>query len=138
VTPAAATDVPLDADSFSHRPHLSPTVSDEEDKRPPTDLDAEDKDKDEDEDGGADAGVALLVLLPDVDPPSLRSQQDEQQGTWRLRPQAEDIIQHHPQRSMSRPLRTRTSRSGMRIGMHVIHVVSTSQTNIPVRHALHI
>jgi hypothetical protein len=52
------------------------------------DSDVEDKDKD----GGADAGVALLVLLPDVDPPSLRSQQDERQGTWRLRPQAEDIM----------------------------------------------
>jgi hypothetical protein len=93
---------PAGRGQFQPPAHLSPTVSDEEDKRPPMDSDVEDKDKD----GGADVGVALLVLLPDVDPPSLRSQQDERQGTWRLRPQAEDIMRHHPQRSMSRPLRT--------------------------------
>jgi hypothetical protein len=43
-----------------------------------------------------------------------------------------------PRRNMSRPLRTRTSQKGMRIGMHVIPVVSTSQMDIPVKHALHI
>ena len=72
--PAAASDVLLDAVSFSHRPHLPPTVSDAADTLPPTDSDAEDKDKDEDM--VADATAALLVLLPDVDPPSQQSQQD--------------------------------------------------------------
>jgi hypothetical protein len=66
--PAAASDVLLDAVSFSHRPHLPPTVSDAADTLPPTDSEAEDKDKDEDM--VADATAALLVLLPDVDPPS--------------------------------------------------------------------
>jgi hypothetical protein len=130
--PAAASDVRLDADSFSHRPHLSPSDSDEADKRPPTDSDAEDKD----EDVVSDVVAALLVLLTDKDPPSQQSQQDGRQGTWRLRPRAEDIMRHHPRRSMSRPLRTRTSRRGMRIGTHAIHAVLTYPTVIPARHAL--
>ncbi len=105
--PASASDVLLYAVSVSHRPHLSPSDSDEADTWPPTISDAEDKDKDED--GVADAAAALLVLLPDVDPPSQQSQQDRRQGTWYLRSQAEDIMRHHPRRSMSRPFRTRTS-----------------------------
>ena len=72
-----------DVDSFSHRPHLPPPDSDEADKRLPPDLDAEDKDKD----GDGDAVEALLVLLPDRDPPSQQSQQDGRQGTRRLRQQ---------------------------------------------------
>jgi hypothetical protein len=105
--PAAASDVLLDAVSFSHRPHLPPSDSDAADNLPPKDSDVEDKDKDEDV--VADAAAALLSLLPDVDPPSQQSQQDGCQGTWHLRPQAEDILRHHPRRSMSKPLRTRTS-----------------------------
>ena len=77
--PATAWDVLLDAVSFNHRPHLPPSDSDEADTWPPTFLDAEDKDKDKD--GVADAAAALLVLLPDVDPPSQQSQQDGHQGT---------------------------------------------------------
>jgi len=45
-------------------------------------------------------------------------------------------LQHHHRHSMSRPPRTRTSRRSLQIGMHVIHVVLTSQTDIPARHAL--
>jgi hypothetical protein len=107
--PVKASDVKLDADNSSHRPRLvPPSDSDEADKWPPTDSDAEDKD----EDVVADAVAVLLVLLPDVDPLSQQSQQDGRQGTWRLRPRAEDIMRHHPRRSMSRPLHTRTSRRG--------------------------
>ena len=105
--PATALDVLLDAVSFSHWPHLPPSDSDAADTWPPAVLDAEDKDKDED--GVADAAAALLVLQPDVDSPSQQSQQDGRQGTWHLRPQAEDIMQHHSRCSMSRPLRTQTS-----------------------------
>jgi hypothetical protein len=130
--PVAASDVQLDAASFSHRPRLPPLDSDKADKWPTTDSDAEDKD----EDVVADAVAALLVLLPDVDPLSQQSQQDGRQGTWRLRQRAEDIMRHHPRRSMSRPLRTRTSQRGMRIGMHVIHAVLTYPKDIPARHAL--
>ena len=127
----AALDV-KDVDSFSHRPHLPPPDSDEADKRLPPDSDTEDKDKDGDE----DAVEALLVLLPDGGPPSQQSQQDGRQGTRRLRPRVEDIIRHHPQCSMSRPLRTQTSQRGMRTGMHVIHAVLTCPMDIPTRHAL--
>ena len=131
--PAAASDVRLDADSFSHRPHLPTSDSDKgADKRPPTDSDAEDKD----EDVVADVVAALLVLLTDVDPPSQQSQQDGRQGTWRHRPWAEDIMRHHPRRSMSRPLHTRTSRRSVRIEMHAILAVLTYPTDIPARHAL--
>jgi hypothetical protein len=130
--PAAVSYAQLDADSFSHRPRLPPSDSDEADKWPPTDSRRT-------RTRTRSWAAALLGLLPDVDPPSQRSQRDERQGTWRLRPQvAEDIMRHHPRRNMSRPLRSRTSRRGMRIGMHVIPVVLTSLTDIPVRHALHI
>jgi hypothetical protein len=61
-----ALDVRLDADSFSHRPCLPPTVLDEADKRPPPDSDAADKDVDVD----VDVVAAPQVLLRDVDPPS--------------------------------------------------------------------
>ncbi len=121
-----------DADSFSHRPHLPTPDSDEADKRLPTDSDAEYKDEAVDE----DAVEALLVLLPDVDLPSQQSQQDGHWGTWHLRPRVEDIMQHQPRRSMSRPLRTQTSRRSLQIGMHVIHAVLTCLTDIPARHAL--
>ena len=78
-----------DVDNFSHRPHLlPPPVSDEEDKRLPPDSDTEDTDEDVD----GDAVEALLVLLPDRDPPSQQSQQDGHQGTRRHRPRAEDIM----------------------------------------------
>jgi hypothetical protein len=120
-----------DVDNFSHRPHLPPPVSDEEDKRLPPDSDAEDKDEDVD----GDAVEALLVLLPDGDPPSQLSQQDGHQGTRQHRPRAEDIMRHHLQCSMSRPLRIQTSQRGMRIGMHVIHAVLTCPKDIPARHA---
>ena len=129
--PVVASDVPLDAGSFSHRPCLSPSDSDEEDKWPPTDSDAGDKD----EDAVADKVEALLVLLPDGDPPSQQSQQDGHQGTRQHRPWAEDIMRHHPQCSMSRPLRIQTSQRGMRTGMHVIHAVLTCPKDIPARHA---
>jgi hypothetical protein len=54
--PAAASDAQLDADSFSHRPRLPPSDSDEADKWPQTDSDAEDKV----EDVVVDAVAALL------------------------------------------------------------------------------
>jgi hypothetical protein len=133
--PAAASDVRLDADSSSHRPYLPPTASEEAVKRPPPDSDEADKD----EDVVVDVVAVPLVLLRDVEPPSQRSQQGKRQGTWRHRPwEAEDIMHHHPRRNMSRPLRTRTSRRDMQIGMHVIRVVSTYRTDIQVKHALHI
>jgi len=88
--PAAASDVLLDTVSVSHRPHLPLSDSDEANTWPPTFSDTEDKDKDKD--GVTDAAAALLVLLPDVDPPSQQSQQDGRQGTWHLRPQAEAFM----------------------------------------------
>ena len=69
------------------------------DNLPPTDSDGADKD----EDVVADTAAALLVLLLDVDPPSRQSQHEGQQGTCHLSPQAEDIMRHHPRRSISRP-----------------------------------
>jgi len=55
-----------DAVSLNRRPHLPPTDSDVADNFTPTDSDAADKD----EDVVADTAVALLVSLPDMDPPS--------------------------------------------------------------------
>ena len=120
-----------DADSCSPRPNLPTPDSDVADKRLPTDSDAEDKDEDVDE----DAVEALLVLLPDGDPPSQQSQQDGHQGTRQHRTRAEDIMRHHPQCSMSRPRRIQTSQRDMRTGMHVIHAVLTCPKDIPARHA---
>ena len=120
-----------DVDSFSHRPHLPPPVLDAEDKRLSPDSDAEDKDEDMD----GEEVEALLVLLPDGDPPSQQSQQDGHQGTRQHRPWAEDIMRHHPQCSMSRPLRIQTSQRDIRIEMHVIHAVLTCPKDIPARHA---
>ena len=131
--PAAASDI-QDEVNLSPRPHLPPLDLDAADTLPPTDLDTEDKDEDVVE----DAATALPVLLPDVDPPSQQSQQDGRQGTRHLRLQVEDILQRRPRHSIYSPPHTQTSRNGLRIGMHVIHVVSTSRTDIPVRHALNI
>ena len=66
----AASDVQDEVSLSPPRPHLPPSDSDAAENLPPTDSDAEDKDKDKDEDAVADAAAALLVLLPDVDPPS--------------------------------------------------------------------
>ncbi len=61
----AALDV-KDAVSLNRRPHLPPPDLDVADNLPPTDSDAVDKG----EDVVADAAAALLISLPDVDPPS--------------------------------------------------------------------
>jgi hypothetical protein len=119
--PAAVSYAQLDADSFSHRPRLPPSDSDEADKWPPTDSDAEDKDED------AVAGRGPPGFATGRGPPFTTITAG--QATGYVAPQttvAEDIMRHHPRRNMSRPLRSRTSRRGMRIGMHVIPVVLTS------------
>ena len=69
-----------DVVSLNHQPHLPPTDSDAADNLSPTDSDAEDRDEDAVADAVADAvtdavadvaaAAALLVSLPDVDPPS--------------------------------------------------------------------
>ena len=63
-----AASVVQDEVTLSPRPHLPPSDSDAADNLSPKVSDGEDKDKDEDV--VADAAAALLVLLPDVDPPS--------------------------------------------------------------------
>ena len=112
-------DAALDAQDVVslNRPHL-----------PPTDSETVDKD------GDADVAAALLVLLPDVDPPSGQSWQEGHQGAWDLRPPPEDIMRPHPRHSMKTP-RTRTSRKGLQIGMRVILAVSVSRKVIPARRA---
>jgi hypothetical protein len=123
-----------DAVSLNRRPHLPPTDSDAAGNLPPMNSDAAGKDKDV----VADVAAALLLdsIQEDVDPPSCQSWQEEHQGTWHLQPSVEDIMHHHPRHNMSRPPRTRTSRRSLRDGTRVIHVVLTSQMDIPARHAI--
>ena len=81
-----------DTVSLNRQPHLPPTDWDAAVNLPPPPTDS-DAAAGRDEDAVADAAVALLLdsIQEDVDPPSCRSRREEHQGTWDLRPSAEDI-----------------------------------------------
>jgi hypothetical protein len=53
--------------------------------------------------------VAHPFLLQDMDLPLYLSWQEGHQGTWDLRPQAEDIMHHRPKHSRSSPPLTQPS-----------------------------
>ena len=111
-----------DAISLNRRPHLPPMDSDATDNLPPMDLDAADKDEDVGR-GRGPPGFATrsgppITTITAVRATGYMSPQAAGGGYYAAPPQAQHIQ--------------------VRIGMRVIHVVLTSQTDIPARHALNI